>query len=109
MTSKYNNYATESLMEADGGDPALTSQKKNKKGNVTSGKQSPQRRNAKDTPDASNTNDGVDFSRLQAHNMTGFTQDSVETGIKSKQTPLAHRKASMFPDISAVEQFYEKN
>jgi len=49
-----------------------------------------------------------DYSRMKAQGMTGFTDDSIETGMigDGKQklaTPLSYRKTSMFPDISAVE------
>mmetsp|Transcript_9060 Transcript_9060/g.12311 ORF Transcript_9060/g.12311 Transcript_9060/m.12311 type:complete len:121 (+) Transcript_9060:1583-1945(+) len=120
MTSKYNNFAMESGpieidINAISGEPILSTAKKHRKGHSKGKKGSPPRRQAsQDSSEKKSINKAsLNFSRLKAQNMTGFTNDSVETGAidgkTPKMTPLAHRKTSMFPDISAVEQFYDRN
>ena len=51
------------------------------------------------------------FTRLKDQNVTGFTHGSIETGpLGSKQsTTLEHKKASVLPDISLVQSFYQPN
>ena len=98
MTSKYNNFAhndSTSGIEIDisnvSGEPITSpSTRKTKK------QMSPRKQSGHASPTKSNTKDGqssknaaMNFSRMKVQGMTGFTDDSVETGVigegKSKQ------------------------
>ena len=123
MTSKYNNFALDSSgpievdINAVSGEPVLTTTAKKRTSKMTGSKRgSPTRKSASPRSSAkkevAHPTPSLNFSRLKAQNETGFTHDSVETGhIENKvgMTPLGQRKTSMFPEISAVEQFYDKN
>jgi len=118
MTSKYNNFGLDSNpIEIDikqgGGEPNIISKKRGgRKSSPLKGRLSPVSSDAKDGDTNQNS---MTFSRVKAQNMTGFTNDSIVTGALlegNSKTPLANRKmmtTTMFPDISAVEQFYAQN
>ena len=105
MSSKYNS-GSEPTIEVDVKSPDATGGKKSlSKIKLKAAK----RGEGNDSP-SSNQKSDFNFSRLKGQNVTGFTHESVETGAiagSKMQTPLAHRKTSMLPDIGHVQQFYE--
>ena len=115
MSCKYNNFGLDTgrPIEIDitrGQETARKSGRQiiSKVGGHSSRKLSPVSSEKKDDTNS------INFSRVKAQNMTGFTNDSIVTGTLegASKTPLGNRKLmtkTMFPNISAVEQFYERN
>lgn len=107
MTSKYNNFNVENPIEVsfDQGDPVVLNKKKGGKATKSPSKRSVGRRSPSPKGDSGEEvqksgSNNFNFSRMKGQNVTGFTHDSVETGLVSKnQSSLAHRKTSMLPDI----------
>jgi len=110
MTSKYENFNVENPIEVsiDQGDP-MKKKVRNKGGKSPTkrsvGRRSPSPKEDRGDDEKKSGSNNFNFSRLKGQNVTGFTHDSVETGLvnhSKNQSSLAHRKTSMLPDISHV-------
>lgn len=106
LTSKYHT-GSEPVIEVDVKSPEPRKKTMSKIKLKAAKREDPQ-----DSPSSIQKSGGqFNFSRSKNQNVTGFTYESVETGAiagSKLQTPLAHRKTSMLPDISQVQQFYEQ-
>lgn len=120
MTSKYNNFGLDPVHQGSVeidinnevaqtlGNHKISIKKKASNKDQLSHKSGDQ----KEATDGASNKHLINFSRVKAHNMTGFTYDATTDRtvyeLSSKRTPMGSRKISMFPDI-ALEQFYERN
>lgn len=89
MTSKYENFNVENPIDVsiDQGDPMILKKKGRNSKNVKSpakrsvGRRSPSPKEDRGDDEKKSGSNNFNFSRLKGQNVTGFTHDSVETGL----------------------------
>ena len=107
MTSKYNNFGIDAgrPIEIDINKNVDTARKSTRRIGSKAGMSSTRKLSpvSSDKQDESMKN-SINFSRVKAQNITGFTNDSIVTGAieGASKTPLGNRKLmtnTMFPTI----------